>query len=77
MLANVKSLGFSIGENKSILSVLTLFSTKVLISFVPFSFMLDKEIAALSGVAVEVAMLTNGCQFSGFVRSSITNGLTI
>ena len=44
MLVNVKSLGFSIGEKKSISSVLTLFSTKVLNSSVPFSLMLDKEI---------------------------------
>ena len=77
MLADVKSLSFGIGEKKSISSVLTLFSTKVLISFVPFSSMLDKEIATLSGAAIEVAVLTDGCQFSGFATSSITNGLNI
>ena len=73
MLENVRILGFSIGEKKAISSVLTLFSTKVLIYFVPFSLMLDKEIATLSGAVTEVAMLTSDCRFLQFVQSSITN----
>ena len=77
LLANVKSLGFSIGEKKLISLVLTLFSTKAFKFFVPFSLMLDKEIATLSGAAFEVAMLTSGCRFSGFAPSSITNRSTI